>query len=182
MKYRILMLFAIACLVAPSAHAGTGFVGASAGQSSVNVGDSIGGGDFDADDMGWKAFGGYDFVRYFGLEGDYTDMGSLEASGAGTDVSSDISGFGVFARGIIPLGKRVELFGKLGLVLWEADTRVSSPLLTVEASDSGNDLAFGAGAAFLLTQKFSIRVEYEVFDIEETDDVNFGSIGFSYRF
>jgi OmpA-OmpF porin, OOP family len=176
MKYRVLILCAIACLVAPAAFAGTGFVGASAGRTSVSADlDTPGGSEnLNANDTGWKAFGGYDFIRYFGVEGGYADMGTFGDEGS----NADVNGLGVYARGLIPIGEKVELFGKLGMVRWDLETD--------GGSETGNDLAFGAGAAFMFAQKFSVRLEYERFDtstdIMDNSNVDMGSVGFAYRF
>ena len=45
----------------------------------------------------------------------------------------------------------------------------------------GNDLAYGAGVAWHFT-KFAVRLEYEMFDIEDTDSVNMASVGMEFRF
>ena len=178
---RTLIAVALFCLLIPAAHAGTGMVGISAGQSSVET--DIGGAGFDADDTGWKAFGGYNLMKYFGVEGGYTDMGSMEQSDATTDLTTNVDAFSLYARGILPLGKKVELFGKIGYVFWDAEIEMSSPVFgSGSASTSGNDLAFGAGAAFKIVEKFEIRLEYERFTIDDSTDVDFGSIGFAYRF
>ena len=165
MKYRVLILCAIACLVAPAAFAGTGFVGAAAGRTAVDADAGL-----SASDTGWKAFGGYDFIRYFGVEGGYSDLGTFEEAGS----SASVNGLGVYARGLIPIGESVELFGKLGMVRWDVEAQ--------GVSDTGNDLAFGAGAAFNFAQKYSVRLEYEIFDIESDANASMGSVGFAYRF
>ena len=68
MKYRILTFLAIACMVAPAAKADA-HVGAGFGQSSV---DAAG---LDGDDTVWKLYGGYKFMKYFDVEGAYSDAG-----------------------------------------------------------------------------------------------------------
>jgi len=180
MRHRGFTFLAIALLLAPAAWAGNGLVGLSAGQTSLD--NDVAGTDYSANDTGWKLFGGYDFVRYFGVEGGYTDMGSMSTSYAGTDVTSDISGFGIYARGMVPIGSSFELFGKVGYLMWDADTTVEAGALSASASDSGNDLAFGAGAAWHFNERYGVRLEYEVFDIEETDTTSFASVGFAFSF
>jgi OmpA-OmpF porin, OOP family len=61
-------------LASTTVHAETqrGFyVGAGIGQASIERDDS----DFDADDTGFKVFGGYNFNQYFALEATYLDGG-----------------------------------------------------------------------------------------------------------
>ena len=179
MRHRGFTFLAIALLLAPAAWAGTGLVGLSAGQTSLD--DDLSGVDYGSD-TGWKLFGGYDFIKYFGVEGGYTDMGTMSSSYAGIDVNADISGFGLYARGMVPIGSNFEFFGKLGYVMWDADMTVEGMGMQASASDSGNDLAFGAGAAWHFNERYGVRLEYEVFDIEDTSSAAFTSVGFSFAF
>ena len=54
------------------AWAGNGYVGASYMDSSAEF--RIAAESFDISDSGWKIFGGYDFIKYFGVEGTYYDL------------------------------------------------------------------------------------------------------------
>jgi opacity protein-like surface antigen len=82
--------------------------------------------------------------------------------------------------GVLPLAKW-ELFGKAGLVMWDTDVRVSSGPWSVSGSENGTDLAYGVGAAYKLGNKFALRVEWEIFDLDSTD-VNMISGGVDFRF
>jgi hypothetical protein len=48
-------------------------------------------------------------------------------------------------------------------------------------SDDGTDLAYGVGAQFRVWS-LSLRAEYEVFDVDDVDDLNMISVGFTFTF
>ena len=67
----ILML----CLLPQAAQAAV-VIGASAGEAGIDVTET----EFDESDFSWKAYGGFRFVKYFGLKVEYLDLGSPEAA------------------------------------------------------------------------------------------------------
>jgi len=171
-------LLAVCCLPAPAA-AGDIVLGASVGKSELSFADA--GLEFDASDSGWKAYGGFRFFKFFGLQAGYVDLGAPDDSVAGIDLSVDATGWDAFAEGVLPIGSHFELFAKAGYVLWESETTLSG-LVSEVTEDDGNDLSYGVGAAFILGKLVGIRAEWERFDVEEADDVNFISLGIDFRF
>lgn len=160
------------------AHAGL-FLGASVGDASVSQEDS--GLSFDSSDTGYKVFGGFTFVKFFGLEASYLDLGTQEDEVfPGIDVSVDATAWNAYLVGILPIGGHFEIFGKAGVVVWDTSTSISG--LSGEESDDGNDPAYGVGLRFTFGHFFGIRAEYERFDIEDTDDVDLASVGAEFRF
>ena len=150
-------------------HAGPFYLGGSIGNTSVEIKNA--GLDFDANDPGWKVYGGYRFLKFFGAEASYVDLGSPPDS----NVTLDSTGIDAFAMGILPLGPGpVELSAKVGLIRWDAD-------LSGFANDTGTDAAYGLGIAFSL-KKIAFRLEAEQFDIENTDTVRMISAGVEWRF
>ena len=88
-----LVLLAITLALAPgaSAFAEDGFyAGVGVGQATIEIDDSDI--DFDQDDFGWKAFAGYRFMPYFGIEGGYVDLGEPDDSILGIDIEVDADG------------------------------------------------------------------------------------------
>ncbi len=176
-KFGFLALAAVACLAFTGVQAG-GYVGASAGQGSAQFEPDPGSPAFDSDATAYKIHGGYRVMKFFGVEADYRDFGSPSQDFFGTEVQVDTTAFDLFAVGVIPIGM-FELFGKAGYSKWDAE--ISASGLGSLASDDGNDLAYGIGAAFAIG-KFALRVEYEQFDIENTDDISMASVGVDFRF
>jgi hypothetical protein len=161
------------------AGADSGFyLGAGVGQASV--GDiSIDGGDsfsFDGDDTGYKAIVGFNFgwipLIDLAVEGSYFDFGEPDDGGVKVDADA-LAAFGVVGANLGPIG----IFGKVGAVNWDAKASGEGG----SADDDGTDPAYGIGARFQLGS-FQIRAEYELFDIDAVDDVDFLSASLLYTF
>ena len=174
-----LLVTASALLLAavPMANADEGFsAGASLGYATVEFDDS--GLSFDGSDIGWKVFGRYMFTDNWGVEGGYVSFGEPDDDVLGVDVDIDADGFDFFVVGALPMGEDFDLFGKIGVVRWDADASVEG----FSESDDGTDLALGVGGAYKATGQFSIRGEWEWFDIEDSETVWMLSIGGEMRF
>ena len=147
---------------------GTGFyVGAGIGDYGIK----LDGNAFDANDFGYKFFGGYNFIEYLGAEIEYIDGGSPSDRG----VSVDMYGFNFSAVGIWPVTEQFDLFAKAGLIMWDAEADDFG-------SDDGEDFSWGVGAGFDFTDQFGVRGEYQAFEIEDTSDVYLWSASVIWRF
>jgi OOP family OmpA-OmpF porin len=175
-KLRILLLASsLLVAAAPAGAADRGFyAGAGLGQMNTEVDDVLSlNYDFDEDDVGFKAFGGYRFFPWLSVEAAYLDGGNpsiRETRGAetlklGIDVWSLVAS-AVFA---LPVGERFELFVKPGIAYWDAETSLgfSSPTFSdsFREDDSGSAFFLGAGAGFDVTDNFGLRLEYEWFEV-----------------
>jgi OOP family OmpA-OmpF porin len=166
---------------ANTAGASDGFyLGAGAGQATIEIDDNEV--DFDQDDFGWKAFAGYRFGSYFGVEGGYVSLGEPDDTVLGVDIEVDADGWDLFAVGFWPIGTRWDLFGKVGFIAWSADVKGSFEGISVSDDQDGEDLAFGLGVGWNMNDHFSFRGEWEYFDIDDTDEVYMLSVGAVYRF
>ena len=160
------------------------YVGGSVGDATVqtdvvteDLGEVF---SFDESDFAWKAFGGYNFDIAFmdiAIEGGYVDMGSPSGTVGDLDLSVDVAGWDIFALAGFNLGP-VGLFAKAGMISWDADSTLGG---LDAGGDSGSDPAYGVGARFTLGG-FEIRGEYEMFDIEEANDVYLLSLGVAFNF
>jgi OOP family OmpA-OmpF porin len=192
MNSYIKLVFILSGLVfgASSAVAQSNFyVGVGGGQAEANElsftdfddGSGIAG-SFDDSDFGLKLFGGYKFFEYFALELAYVDLGSVSfdavSDGSGSiyaagPVTGSVSAKGPSASavGMIPVGDRFDFLIKAGFMAWDADVSVSNTAFgTANTSEDGTDLAYGLGAQFRFTERFSVRGEWERFTgIIDTD-------------
>ncbi len=74
------------------------------------------------------------------------------------------------------------VFVKAGVIAWEADFVADVPVIgRISDSDDGTDPAYGAGLRFSVGS-FEIRGEYELFDIDGSDDVYLLSAGLVWTF
>jgi hypothetical protein len=178
-------VFASALLLSGPAMADSGFyMGGSVGNTTLEatLQDPIGGGDFpfDESDFSWKAFGGFNFdlpVVNLGIEGGYRSLGGPSVTVATETYGIDITAWDLFGVAGFDLGP-LTVFGKLGLISWDAD-------LTISGFDAGSeddqDTAYGVGASFNLGS-FQLRAEYEMFDVSDVEDLYMLSAGFVYTF
>ncbi|MDP1924000.1 MAG: TonB-dependent receptor [Thiobacillus sp.] len=204
MNKQLLLLALSAALGVSSAHAAdTGFyVGGSLGQSKIDISAS----DIDAElasagypsstsvddsDTGWKLFAGYRIMKYLAVEGAYTNLGEASANSIITAppgvVNATVEGeaWTVSALGILPIGDKFSLFGRLGVNIWNVDVSAtgtnSGATATVAGSDDGTDMVYGVGAAYRFTDNLSLRGEWERYDFGDTD-VDLLSAGISWDF
>ena len=177
-------LLAVAALAAsPAAVADSGpFIGASIGKANVSAeltDPGLNNINFDEDDTTFKVYGGFAFdlpVVDFGVELGYFDLGSPSFDAGIAEASIDVSGIAAFALAGVNVGP-VGLFLKGGYASWDADIQIDD----IRGSEDGSDPAYGLGLRFTLGSA-EIRGEYEVFDIDDADDVYMTTLGVVWRF
>lgn len=208
---RALLVLAVPCLIlgANAAHAddsswygGAGFGSVAADHKTADFNDgSISTARIDDTDTAWKLFGGYQFNRYFSVEGGYTDLhndtdkkttfsgvsdgsGSRFTSFPDGPVSVDIDDItGLFAAAVVtyPFVDRLSLNGKVGVVRWEAK-QTTRDLGQQVLSLDGTDALIGVGAEYRFGRGIAIRGEAErYFGVGDTDQDVF-ALSLLYRF
>jgi hypothetical protein len=168
--------------LAPAESQAGGYIGGSIGQAYIEVdtGTPLVPQTFDENDFGFKALAGYEFnlaVITLGVEVDYVDFGSPSGDVVGTQfaVEADgIAGFGTAGFDLGPLG----VYGKYGVISWDASVSIDG---FDAGSDDGTDPAYGVGAKFGLGS-LEVRGEYEIYDLEDSEDVAMLSVGLVWRF
>lgn len=162
---------ALAMWAAAGGASATGFyVGGSLGQSHSGLRD--GDLNYSSNDLGWKAIAGFRAFKLLAVEANYVSLG--KASSGGTEAKT--KGFDAFVMGFLPV-PIVDIYGKLGVVSWK--TEASSPGFSL--SDSGNDLAYGAGVQ-VHVGALAARLEYEGFDVRQSSSPRLLSAGLTYTF
>jgi OOP family OmpA-OmpF porin len=133
------------------------------------------------DDKGfaWKLLGGYRFNRNLGAEASYIDWGKVTAATtAGARVEADQQSYGIAAVGSLELGPQFTVFGKLGFLRTQQDTRRITPApTTVKRKET--EFHYGLGVKYSLTGNWGLRAEWENTDKLE---VQFFSIGVEFTF
>jgi len=167
---------------APAESQAGGYIGGSIGQSYIELdaGTPTVPAVFDEEDFGWKAMIGYDFdfaVITLGVEADYVDFGAPSGNVAGSQFEVDVNGFAGFGTAGIDLGP-VGVFAKYGVISWDASLSIDG---FDAGSEDGTDPAYGVGAKFGLGS-VEVRGEYEIYDIEDSEDIAMLSVGFVWRF
>ena len=139
----------------------------------------------DEKDDGFRVFGGYQLNPYVGFELSYADFGTatLKASNGdsfvldGTTINVgvpsaqvDLDVWSINLGGVFSLPlekvtgqeymKYVTPYAKLGGFYWDAEATVNNSFTTVDASDDGFDLYFGAGLQINFHKTFAISGEW----------------------
>ena len=178
-------LLAIGC----NAHAADNgiYLGASLSRSSIDTEADFFGFSYKDDDMAYKFIGGVRPFKALAIEANYIDFGSIVYDDRGTvadGVRSEFAAKAIDASAVVFVGGPfIELFGKVGLVYWDADTVLQGGLSGVDLrdSDSGADFAWGAGAQASFSS-LAVRLEYENFDMSDADKVELWSLGLTWTF
>jgi OOP family OmpA-OmpF porin len=144
---------------------------------------------------GFKLYGGYQFNRYFALEGGYFDLGKFGYTAttvpAGT-LRGDIrlKGLNLDTVGILPLTDRLSAFGRIGVAYADArDTFRGDGAVVLRNSSASKrqaNIKFGVGMQYAVTDALAMRVEAERYRVNDAignrGDVDLVSLGLLYRF
>ncbi|GAC34169.1 outer membrane beta-barrel protein [Paraglaciecola polaris] len=159
------------------------YVGAGYGLVDVD-GDQ----DFDREDNAPNIYIGTQFNQYLSVEGGYIDFGEY-----GNDTfNTEVDGYTLGLKAGLPVNEYITLYAKGGQLWWDADLNAAG------AGDStdGDDLFYGVGASFAISQGWDVRLEYTRFELEferdeigilaEIDDfdsdVDYASVSVQYTF
>jgi OOP family OmpA-OmpF porin len=128
-KITLAVAAALALGAAPAMAQDSGFyAGVGVGTYGIEENDVVDTLDFDENDTGFRVFGGWQFNKYFALEGGYNagpepsgTLGDIATLGGEADVSIEVNGFDLFAIGTWPIGESFYAFAKAGMIAWDAD-------------------------------------------------------------
>ena len=163
-------LLAASLMSTSAAYAG-GYVGGAIGYTDFPE-------DFDSS-ISFAVNGGYRVNDNFAVEAAYLYLGEAEDDMAPI-WEAKVTGFNFSAVGIIPVNAQVDVFGKVGMFMW--DVELSEQGYGKLGSDDGTDLSFGLGAAFHVTQEFSVVAEFQRFTDVSDGDLNNFSVGARLNF
>lgn len=151
--------------------------------------------DDDERDTGYKLFGGYQFNRYFAIEGGYFDLGEFGFTATtlptGTlDGQIEIEGLNLDLVGLIPVTDRFSVFGRVGAQYAEAEDRFrgtgSVNVMNPDPDESDTNYKAGLGLQYAMTRSVDVRLEVERYRIDDAvgnrGDIDLVSLGLVYRF
>jgi opacity protein-like surface antigen len=160
------------------------YVGGGVTRTSMDTGsdfvESVPEFSIDDDDNGFKVIAGMRTLDWFAVEANYVDFGNVTAGDATLNGEFELTGIDAFAVGFLS-APFVDVFGKVGAIRWDSDSRIAGSGLDFSASDSGTDLAYGAGVQARLGS-LAGRLEYERFEVDGTEEVAMITLGVTYTF
>ncbi len=181
----------LAASTAATAAGGGWYVGAAAGRADIRdvCGPFEAAGlsqSCDEDASGWKVYAGYNFTANLGLEWGYVSLGEAKVVSPGTAGTATNESWAVPVAGVyhIPIGDRLDLFGKAGVYYFESETKTSGNLIgSVQAvDDDGIEAMVGVGAAFNVWRNLDLRIEWEHYNDAGPGDVDTLLGGLQWRF
>ena len=145
--------------------------------------------------LAWKAFGGYQFNRYVGIEAGYFSLGHFGFTSttvpAGTlDGRIKLHGINLDLVGTLPITERFSLLARVGAQHASARDSFHGSggvvVLTPDPSRSETNVKFGAGLQYAFTPNLVLRGEAERYRINDAvgnhGDVNLFSVGLVFAF
>ncbi len=142
-----------------------------------------------------KAFAGYQFDRYFGIEAGYFNLGhfgftSTTAPPGTLDGRIKLQGINLDLVGTLPLSERFSAIARVGAQHASARDSFrgsgSVVVLTPNPSKSETNVKFGAGLQYVFTPNLTLRGEAERYRVNDAvgnhGDVNLYSVGLVFAF
>jgi len=201
---RVLGLAGLGCFAAFSAtaqEAGYYYGGLSIGQSRARIDDEritaglLGAGmrtttmSLDESDTAFKLFGGYQFNRYFAVEGGYFDLGKFGFTSTTLPTGSlhgqiKLRGFNLDLVGTLPLSERLSAIGRIGAQVARASDSFSGTgaVQVLGPNPSKRDMNYkvGLGLQYEVNPSFLVRGEAERYRINDAvgnrGDINMFSV------
>lgn len=125
----------------------------------------------DDKDGAYRVHGGYRFNRNIAFEVGFTDLGrfsqrtTVRPTGA-LDTRVEVQGFDASILGLLPIGERFTVFGRVGAFAARTRTEFSGSGSVVlfdgaqSSSKRTTSAVYGVGAMYDFTRNFSVRAEY----------------------
>ena len=132
-------------------------------------------------DIGYQALFGYRFHRFFSAELGLAQFGDLKSTAkadmdfgqgfvpASVSLTFAAGGPMLSAIGILPIGEKVELFGRVGYLFTSSERELTSRVdgesgTFGSAKGDSQDVVYGVGFTWNINQVYAIRVEFQQLD------------------
>jgi hypothetical protein len=158
-------------------------------------------------DIGYQALFGYRFLRYFAAELGLAQFGEIKSTASSEMDFGDGQGFVpasvsltfaaggpmISAIGVLPVGEKIEFFGRLGYLFTSSERELSSRVdgqsgTFGSAKGDSQDVVYGIGMSWNINQVYAIRLEFQQLDQlgqenrTGAEDVTVMGAGFIVRF
>lgn len=143
-------------------------------------------------ELAGRGFAGYNFNKYFGVEGTYSNLNSHHYSSYYYGLDTRLNALSLVAKGYLPLSRenRFNLYGLVGVseVFSQYDLNYF-PYGSVTINENATTPTFGFGLSYQLNDKFTLGYEASVFGSQDNGSNNIGipmsaiaTLNLSYHF
>jgi opacity protein-like surface antigen len=163
------------------------YVGGGVGQYNVRIDNAQEFGSvinhYSTNDTAFKFFAGYRFAPFIALEGSYINLGTnKDVIAPGVVARSKIDGWSPELVATLPLGW-FEAFAEGGDYVYRYQRCLEVPGTSFSSSsDTFNHIEWGAGLGVVVAQVIPIRLEYQEFNIQNTNHSNALWLTAGFRF
>jgi OOP family OmpA-OmpF porin len=184
---KLLMLLALSAAGGIAQAGDNGFyLGAGVSQAQIDdFSDNFGVSDlddFEIDDTAFKIIAGFRPIDLIAIEANYMDLGSESVDVGVGSFDAEAKAYAAYGLVYLPLPLPIlDVYAKAGLARWELDGSFDGLGEEFDLDNSGTDFAYGAGAQ-LNFGSLSARLEWENFDIEDTDGLELLTLGVTWTF
>lgn len=152
--------------------------------------DRIGNSSIHKNNLGTSVFLGYQAKNYLGFELGYSHLGRIPYKGSMHNKSFKAQGVQLSAKLNYPIVDNLDIYTRLGCMIWHADSKVSSNNIhRLRSSDTGASPLATVGAEYALTKNLATRIEYQFVSnignastVGTRPDNSMINLGVSYRF
>ncbi len=136
---------------------------------------------------------GGDVNDWLALEMAYTDLGDVDVRfyGNGTSVNALINnlkgikaltaeGYSMRLRASMPIIDGIDVYGRLGAFIWQADYVIHGDGGRLEVDESGSDWDWAIGSSYRFHPRWSAKFEWGQYELD--DAVGAVSLGLLYHF
>lgn len=154
------------------------YLGAGVTQAKV---DDIFNTNLKIDNTAYKLIAGIRPLDFLAVEANYIDLGDETRNFAIGSAHADAKAFAAFGMLFLPI-PIVDIYAKAGLARWKLDGSSNAAGVPLTSfNKKGTEFAYGAGAQ-LTFGSLGARLEYETFDIDNTDGADLVTLGLTYTF
>jgi attachment invasion locus protein len=125
---------------------------------------------------------GYQFLPWLAVEGFVAGgvlKDEIKLNGANTGVDAKVpSVFGVFLKPTLPIGERVELFGRVGVARSKLELQAGG----LDIDDSGSDVAYGLGLNVNLSPMSYLQANWTSYYKKDGNKIEGVGIAYGRRF
>lgn len=170
-KWLVMMLVSLPAAAIAASDDRSLYFGLGVGEANVDLDVDLGVRDDTSD--AWRVYGGYELNRYLGVELGYLKMDDLEGQTPSIEgpvrTRFDLDGWTLGGVGQWAFAPRWVAQAHLGLLFWDADARIDSPLGVERIGDTGTDPYYGLSLGRELGRSWQLLGQWTRYETDGSD-------------